>query len=36
MKISIETDEKVAENEICLHVKKITETVGFIAEKLES
>lgn len=36
MKISIETDEKVAENEICLHVKKITETVGLIAEKLES
>jgi len=36
MKISIETDENVAENEICLHVRKITKTVGLIAEKLEA
>lgn len=36
MKISIVTDENVSDNEICLHVKKITETVGLLAEKLES
>lgn len=34
MKISIDLDESLSENEICIHVKKITETVSRLVEKL--
>ncbi|MCQ2573330.1 MAG: LytTR family transcriptional regulator [Treponema sp.] len=36
MKISIDLDDSLAENEICIHVKKITETVSRLVEKIST
>ena len=36
MKITINLDQTVDDDEICIHVKKITETVSRLVEKISA